>query len=79
MWRRAGEQWKDICVQPIEAGSIDLSWRDVTSKIQLDRIRILVLPRNAALSGKMTAVNKAEIEITGFNGWKLSAILVMMW
>src|SRR5262249_49733622 len=76
-WRAANGALCDVCVAGPYQGLIDIIWREsvkVGGKdkfIQRDRQKILLLPPAAVIKGLMTKADRAEINISGLDRWRV--------
>ena len=72
-WRPIGEKtWRDLRMQPLEQGEIEIVWRSSESRVARDRCRIVVLPSSLTLSRRGMQNGRAEFWLEDGGSWRLA-------
>lgn len=69
-YRRPGGKWQPLNSSLEGWGLFELSWRDPTAGIQIEKRLLALLPRNSVVQGAMTAMQAGEIRLDSLPGWK---------
>ncbi|WP_316205346.1 STY4851/ECs_5259 family protein [Bradyrhizobium sp. SZCCHNS3004] len=70
--RRPGGKWAPFSGSLSGAGLMELSWRDPTTNVQIEKRLLALVPNGARVSGTMNDAISGQIRLEGLPGWSAS-------
>lgn len=71
--RRAGEAWRELHGPLNAPGLHEISLRDPKANIQIDKVKLAILPHGSCLDARMTGPSTGQLRLEGLAGWSVSA------
>jgi hypothetical protein len=72
-YRRPGGRWIELTGSGLAGeGPFDVSLRDPSADIQIERTRVVLVPSGARIEARMTDTLVGELRLVGMSGWSIS-------
>ncbi|MCO6409060.1 STY4851/ECs_5259 family protein [Hoeflea alexandrii] len=71
--RRAGEPWRELRGPLNAPGLHEISLRDPKANIQIDKVKLALLPYGSRLDARMSGPSMGHLRLEGLAGWSVSA------